>query len=260
MELSLVCCVNRRDVFEDCLVRSLERGGVLSRIEIICIDNSANCYSAPQALNRGLNQARAGLVACCHQDVRMGDGWLDRFLGQIALIGRTDPHWGVAGLMGVRFGGAFAGHVKDPHTNRPFGRLPGRVQSLDELFLALRPDSGLRFDEDLGGFHLYGADLCLQARMQGLRCYAVDAPVEHLSGGRCDESFYQAARRLRAKWRAVRGAPWAIETTCGIFPLRVDEGAGASLLTRLIRMRRGLWRRLQARTGLKEAPHAGWTS
>ncbi len=245
MEISIVCCVSRPDVFQDCLVRSLEQGGAIGRMEIIRIDNTGNRHSAPEALNLGLDQATARIVVCCHQDVRMPEGWLDRFLGQIERIERTDSRWGVAGVMGVRPNGAFAGHVKDPHTDRPFGRLPRRVQALDEVFLAIRRESGLRFDEGLGGFHFYGADLCLKARMEGMWSYAVDAPLEHLSGGRCDDSFFQAADRLRGKWRGVPGSPSVIETTCGVFPLR--EGVRAFLLTCLVKLRRKLWWRLQRR-------------
>ena len=246
VELSLVCCVSRPDVFQDCLISSLERERAMGRMEVIPIDNRDNRYSAPQALNLGLDQARAPIILCCHQDVRMPEGWMERFLNQIERIESADPRWGVAGLMGVGSDGAFAGHVKDPHTDRPFGRLPRKVQALDEVCLAIRKDSGLRFDEGLGGFHFYGADLCLQARMEGMACYAVDAPVEHLSGGRCDESFYQAAHRLRGKWHGVPGAPSVIETTCGVFPIR--EGVRASLLARFLRVRRKFWRRLQRRT------------
>ncbi len=41
--------------------------------------------------------------------------------------------------------------------------LPARVATLDELLLIVKRDSGLRFDPALG-FHLYGADICIQAR------------------------------------------------------------------------------------------------
>lgn len=244
-ELSLICCVNRWDVFENCVLRSLDRGGALGRVEVIPIENTANQYSAPQALNRGLDQARAPVAVCCHQDVRLPGGWLDRFLGQVAAVERIDPRWGVTGVMGVAFGGAFAGHVRDPHTQRPFGRLPQEVQSLDEVFLSLRRDGSLRFDEALGGFHFYGADLCLQARTQGLRCYAVDAPVEHLSAGQSDELFYEVAERLRKKWLTIAHSPRVIETTCGVFPLRA--GVPASWLTWLLTRRRTFWRRWQKR-------------
>lgn len=245
LEISLVCCVNRHDVFEGCLVESLSRAGMTERAEIIPIDNRSNQYSVPQALNVGIEKSRAPIVVCCHQDVRMPDGWLDRFLTQIALVEAKDRQWGVAGVMGIRVNGAFAGHIQDPHTSRSFGRLPQRVQSLDEVCLAIRRDSELRFDERLGGFHLYGADLCLQARMKGMHCYALDASVEHLSRGTLDESFYEMADRLCAKWRVIPGVPPVVETTCGVF--QVAGGMGASILTSWARFRRKCWRRWQGR-------------
>ena len=49
--------------------------------------------------------------------------------------------------------------------------LPARVATLDELLLVVRRDSPLRFDPELG-FHLYGADLCLQAAERGLAVVA----------------------------------------------------------------------------------------
>jgi hypothetical protein len=50
--------------------------------------------------------------------------------------------------------------------------LPARVATLDELLLVIRRDSGLRFDHALG-FHLYGAEICLQARERGLAVVAI---------------------------------------------------------------------------------------
>ena len=54
--------------------------------------------------------------------------------------------------------------------------LPARVATLDELLLIVRRDAGLRFDPDLG-FHLYGADICLQASEQGLAVVALGGAV-----------------------------------------------------------------------------------
>ena len=61
-------------------------------------------------------------------------------------------------------------------TLRDGSELPAPVATLDELLLIVRRDSGLRFDPDLG-FHLYGADICLQASEQGLAVVALDAAV-----------------------------------------------------------------------------------
>ena len=38
------------------------------------------------------------------------------------------------------------------------------MQSFDELLIVLRRDSGLRFDEGLPGWHMYGTDIVQTAR------------------------------------------------------------------------------------------------
>ena len=58
--------------------------------------------------------------------------------------------------------------------------LPALVATLDELLLVVRRDTPLRFDPALE-FHLYGADICLQARELGLAVVALAAPCHHNS-------------------------------------------------------------------------------
>ena len=56
--------------------------------------------------------------------------------------------------------------------------LPAPVATLDELLLILPKGTPLRFDPNLG-FHLYGADLCLQAAELGLAVVAIEVPCQH---------------------------------------------------------------------------------
>ena len=78
--------------------------------------------------------------------------------------------------------------------------LPARVATLDEIVLVVRRDSGLRFDPDLG-FHLYGADICLQAREQGLAVVALAALCDHNSRSvGLPEAFLASAEVFACKW------------------------------------------------------------
>jgi hypothetical protein len=93
-------------------------------------------------------------------------------------------HLGAVGVYGVgRKGGApvRGGHVvdRDRLLSEPLA-LPGLVETLDEILLAVPRDTSLRFDPALG-FHFYGADLCLAARKRGLPSVAVDALCFHHS-------------------------------------------------------------------------------
>ena len=85
---------------------------------------------------------------------------------------------------------------------RPFEH-PAEVQTLDEIVLILRNSSGLRFDERLRHFHLYGTDICMAAEKQGLRCYAIPAFCIHNTEQllTLPQEFYECYRQIKRKWR-----------------------------------------------------------
>lgn len=175
--------------------------------------------SASQGLNALLAAARGSFVLLCHQDVRLladGRDVLDRRLADLT---DQDPAWALAGNAGGVAPGRLAMSITDPHgRGRRLGPLPARAMSLDENFIVVRTEAGLRFSRDLDGFHLYGADICLVADVLGWSAWVIDFHLEHLSPGRKDQTFSQAERRFRAKWsRALR--PRWMQTTCTLMRL-----------------------------------------
>lgn len=61
-------------------------------------------------------------------------------------------------------------------------------------------DAPLRSDPELG-FHLYGADLCLQAAEHGLAVVAIEAPCYHNSRNvMLPEAFFQSAEAFARNW------------------------------------------------------------
>lgn len=238
---SFIVCCNNPDCYRENVVASLSRCG--PEIELVPVDNRGNRFSVPEALNEGRRQAAGDVLVFCHQDVVFPPDWISTLAAQIRLVEATDPAWGVLGVMGVRNGGGFAGHIHDPHMQHRIGELPCAVKSLDEVCLILRRDCELRFDEQLGGYHFYGADLCLAARHAGLTCYAIDAPLRHLSAGRTNDEFFAQAAKLKAKWSRLPHSPRTIETTCGVFTLR--DGFAAGLARAFGNLRRRVRRRLR---------------
>ncbi len=234
--VSIVTCVNDNDKYDLCVRESLAKNCQNKLAELIAIDNTDNLLSAPQALNKGLKKARTDLVVFCHQDVVFSPNWLENLLEQITIIEQTQKNWGVLGTFGVARNGMFAGHIIDAHGHFHCEPLPAEVQSLDEHCLIVRKDSGLNFDENFGGFHLYGADLCLQALSKGLVNFAVDAPVTHLSGGKVDTDFLEAADRLYKKWKQLNTPLSVIQTTCKM--IRLQSGLRGIIAYRIARFKR----------------------
>ncbi|HZN57395.1 MAG TPA: hypothetical protein VFD71_04910 [Planctomycetota bacterium] len=206
-------------------VESLAATG--AKVRLAPIDNAANAYSAAQALNLGWSRAEEDLLVFCHEDVVFPPDWTSRLEDSVRRVeAMSRGPWGVLGPMGRR-GKTFFGRASGPDgVESHFGPLPSLVDTLDEFCLVVRRDSPLRFDERLGGFHLYGVDLCLQATEAGLDCFAVETPCRHDSWTRHRPPEYHACkRRLQRKWMfGRRRVGRSVGTTCGRIRFGLFEG------------------------------------
>jgi hypothetical protein len=200
-EFTVVVAVNNDAVLNDSLLRSPE---IRSVREVLIQRGGA---SAGQAYNAGMKAAQTEVVVFVHQDVYFTAGWFPAVSQKIAAISAKDPQWGVLGVYGIGLSGAGVGHLYSTGLQRvlgsPFAK-PAEVGSLDEVVLIVRRAAGLRFDENLPGYHLYGTDICLEARRQGMKCYAISAFCIHNSNGLAmlPLAYLKAFLYVRRKWRA----------------------------------------------------------
>lgn len=174
-----------------------------SRCAYSAFDNSSGNHFEPYSLiNRLVQESSEPYLVLCHQDVlaNQGDGF-DRLLEALRQLDSRDPHWAVAGNAGCTDDFAFVIRVTDPnkfdHWPGPF---PVRVHSLDENFLVIRGRAGVTCSSELSGFHLYGTDLCLNARLKRRTCYVIDFHLTHQSTGRFGEDFFASRRQFIERW------------------------------------------------------------
>ena len=149
------------------------------------LDVHVGATSAAQAFNAALaRRPQPEWLVWVHQDVYLPPGWDTRFVSAIRAAELHFSRLAVVGLYGIAGAGAQAlraGHVLDRgHLLREPSPLPCRVDSLDELLFAVRSDTGLTLDPDLG-FDFYATDLALTAFGRGLDVAVVDACCEHWS-------------------------------------------------------------------------------
>lgn len=177
--LDFVVAVNDEEVFE----RNFARSPAL-RLPGVRIDSIRGFRSASAAYNAGLDAGHNEFVVFCHQDVYLPAGWYDALQSAVARLRERDPRWAVLGLFGATAEGRRVGYVWSSGLRsllgEPFDE-PFPVVSLDELLLVVRRSSGLRFDEGLPGFHLYGTDIVQEALARGRSAYSICAPVVHNS-------------------------------------------------------------------------------
>jgi hypothetical protein len=133
---------------------------------------------------RAQASAMHDLMVFLHPDVFLPETWYEDFLTKLNLIEALDPDWGVLGTAGVAldWNHVYAQKVTSSITDFIGSYKTGAdsipMQSLDEHCLVLRRGSPM-FDPDLPGFDLYGADIVLSARSQGMKAYLLNTPLLH---------------------------------------------------------------------------------
>ena len=163
--------------------------------------------SAAGAYNHALDGDPADIIVFAHQDVYLPDGWEHKLLSAIGTLEAEGRDWAILGIVGVDAHGVLVGRSWSNGLQFEIEKRvshPTPVQSIDELVIVLRRASGLRFDAELPGFHLYGTDIVQSALAAGLGAYVFDGPVVHnsLPVSRLDGSYCRAYRYMQRKWKA----------------------------------------------------------
>ncbi len=199
--LDVIAAVNDTETLE----RNLLRSPLLGRPGVSLLQRR-DFPSASLAYRSAMAASASDLLVFAHQDAYLPASWEARLHASIARIERVDPHWAVLGVYGSRKDGAQVGCVWSTGLGAlcgvPFEQ-PVAVESMDEVVLVLRRGSGIEFDPDLPGFHLYATDLVQSALARGLGAWVIHAPMVHNSRP-ChylDSHYFSAYDYVANKWR-----------------------------------------------------------
>lgn len=193
--------VTDRALYDE-MKRSFIEHGFGEDCEYLIIDNvGENQADAYDGLNFMLNQARGRIVILSHQDVLLVDDGrreLDRCLLELT---EAAPFWAVAGNAGCTAYRTQHTWITDKHGHFRSPGLPKQVHSLDENLLIIRPETRVAFSRDVGGFHLYGTDICLNADILGWSAHVIPFHLKHLGEARTGKAFADCKAAFSSKWR-----------------------------------------------------------
>lgn len=163
--------------------------------------------SASAAYNLRLDATHAEYVIFAHQDVYFPPNWATKLAAAIHAVTAIDPNWALIAPFGMSPDNKHIGDVWSTSQSARIGRpvtTPEPAQSFDELAIILRRASGIRFDEGLPGFHLYGTDIVQTAWASGQGAYVADLPLVHNDAfkPRLGKDFTESYGYIRRKWRA----------------------------------------------------------
>jgi hypothetical protein len=199
--ITFVAAVNSRGVLENNLLAS----PCLRKPHPHQIIIQEGYSSAAKAYNDAIGKSQNDLLVFVHQDVIFPDPWLSQLWAALNVLESDDPNWGVLGCGGTDGDGVGRGHLYSSGLGvlgEPFER-PTPIRVLDEIVLILRKSSGLRFDDALPHFHLYGTDICLRAEGVGRENYVIPAFCIHNThqGLVLPDEFYQCCNHIRRVWK-----------------------------------------------------------
>ncbi|WP_338502936.1 hypothetical protein V6R86_06215 [Sphingomonas kaistensis] len=242
---SVCTLVTRPDEYAE-MVATFERGGFgADDCEYLFLDNTgANGADAYDGYNHFLTEAAGRYIILCHQDVLLLTDDRAVLEARLAELDAISPDWALCGNAGGAGRGRRFARISDPHgDDQRRGPFPSQVSSLDENFILVRRDANLALSHDIGGFHLYGPDLCILADILGRSAWVIDFHLRHKSGGTVGPDFNACRSVLVAKYRRALRTRW-ITTSCTQLLL-----SGTSLLVSATEFARNAKVRLEGRGG-----------
>jgi len=217
--LSIIIC-SRIGEIPDLLKQNIHNT-VGCEYELVVIDNSNNGYSIFSAYNTGLLLSQYPYLCFVHEDVEfVTSDWgskviqhlLTPNIGFIGVAGgravlRVPYDWSSFDSMRNIINSHYTHNNKrvDEKTLRP--AKPQNIKEecvvLDGVFLCANKSlfDKISFDEQLGGFHCYDMDICLQAAKNQYQNYMIfDIDLRHFSLGNFNKSYIEAILSLHRKW------------------------------------------------------------
>ncbi|GAA3977135.1 hypothetical protein [Mucilaginibacter dorajii] len=206
-QYSVCTLVTRKQEYLEMLNSFIEAGFTTDICEYLVVDNSeTNKMDAYQGINSFLQKAGGKYIILCHQDILLTKTSTKLLLDeQIAAMDARDANWGVLGNAGAvdRLYKRNVYKIAYPQNKIDVkGNLPQKVCSVDENFIVVKKSANVGLSTDVGGFHLYGLDICMSAGLLGYTCYVIDFLLMHKSLGNVDDNFRSTLSYLKNKYSA----------------------------------------------------------
>jgi hypothetical protein len=203
---SICTLVTNIEEYKEMLDSFAKAGFTNEQCEFIYIDNSQkNKYDAYDGLNKFLNISSGEYIILCHQDILLNFDNIDTLLKRIEEVEKLDQNWAILGNAGYKDFNNMTLRITDPAGDRTLGTFPSKVRSMDENFLVVKNEANLSLSRNIGGFHLYGTDICQIAHILGYNSYVIDFHLLHKSAGKIDKIFFDNKKRFINKYeRALK--------------------------------------------------------
>lgn len=217
--ISIIICSRKNTIPEE-LSRNIDET-IGCDFELIIIDNSENKYSIFEAYNLGIEKSKGEYLCFIHDDILFHT----RYWGNVVQsIFEKDKKIGLIGIAGAKIKTKMPSawwdcpeeqkniyikqHFKSGKTenwNIGFKRKNiEEVVVIDGVFMVLRKDTAIGFDESIGGFHNYDLNISFECKKIG-RIIVVTNQIliEHFSKGTINKEWIQSTFKIHRLYQSV---------------------------------------------------------
>tara|TARA_R100000935_G_scaffold50402_1_gene76261 strand:+ start:8075 stop:8929 length:855 start_codon:yes stop_codon:yes gene_type:complete len=203
--ISIIICSRESTINVD-LAENIKKT-VGCKYELIIVDNSENQYSIFEAYNVGIEKSASPYLCFLHDDIKIHSiGWGNTIICYF----KENQKIGLIGVAGskikTKMPSAWWEHdtkflvkyiIQHYPDKKPILESLGfantnteEVVIIDGVFMAIRKDDHIRFEENLTGFHNYDQSISLNVRNLGYKVIVTkEILIEHFSPGNVDETW-----------------------------------------------------------------------
>jgi len=216
--ITIIYSTHKDEQFNNKFKQHLLQTVGLNNVQILEFQNN-NEFSLAEIYNKGISQSIFDIVVCCHNDIRLENGWGKKLLKDYS----DNPEYGIIGKAGTSYfpeSGIFwermkqtmVGQVyhqpdKDKWLSKYSPKLPIiiPVVSIDGLFMSFNKTKIKHtFDESIGKYHFYDHLFCIPNYLDKVKIGVTSSfEITHQSVGRPNQEFFETKDKFVEKWKHV---------------------------------------------------------
>jgi GT2 family glycosyltransferase len=176
-----------------------------------------NEYSLSQLYNRGISESIYDIVVCCHNDIKLENGWGKKLLKDF----EENPEYGIIGKAGSCYfpeSGVYWDKMAQTMVGQVYHHPEGQkkwlsryspklpflipVVTIDGLFISFNKTKIKHtFDETIGKFHFYDHLFCVPNYLDGVKIGVTSSfEITHQSVGQPNQEFWESKIKFVEKY------------------------------------------------------------
>ena len=188
----------------------------LKDVQILEYKNN-NEFSLAEIYNKGISQSIFDIVICCHNDIKLENGWGKKLLKDFL----DNPDYGIIGKAGSCYfpeSGVYWERMQQTMVGQVYHHPDGQnkwlskyslklpylipVVTIDGLFISFdKTKINHQFDETIGKFHFYDHLFCIPNYIYGIKIGVTSSfEITHQSVGRPNQEFWESKDKFIGKW------------------------------------------------------------